>query len=81
MIPKALAGGQIEWSGRVYNYGDEVPIALSQRHPEWVVYNEPSPHEINAMTEADRQEFIAWRQARRRSKGSQKLDTKVIRGG
>lgn len=48
-----VAGGEIEWEGSTYKWGDAVPSSLVEAHPEWVVERPLSAAEISAMTEEE----------------------------
>lgn len=45
-----VAGGEIHWKGRKFNWGDEVPDDLVAEHPEWVIDKPLTEAEIVEMT-------------------------------
>lgn len=61
-----IAGGQIEWKGDVYNYGDEVPDDLVDQYPEWVQPKPITEEEVNSMTKAQLAEALLGAQQQRR---------------
>lgn len=48
-----IAGGQIDFKGRIYNYGDEVPQELAKEHPQWVLPKPLSDDEIASMKKVE----------------------------